>query len=300
MGLLGIYEKATPKDISWRERLLFARDLGFDFVEMSVDETDKRLARLDWSKEERKEVVDAIYDTGVKILSMCLSGHRRYPFGSTDPEKRAKALNIMAKAIDLAVDLGIRAIQLAGYDIYYEPKSVSTREFFVENLKEAVAMASAKGVVLTIEIMDDPFINSITKYMKIKEQIPSPYLQVYPDVGNLSAWPENDVGYELELGIQEITQIHLKDTLAVTPDFAGKFKEVDFGSGCVDFDGCLQTLRRLNYNGPFVIEMWSETSQTPASEIEKAKAFLLPKLKGAGFIGEGRTNRCFEAASLSS
>lgn len=285
MSTLGIYEKATPKGISWRERLEFAKELGFDFVEMSIDETDERLARLEWSQADRKEVIDAIYDTKVKILSMCLSGHRRYPFGSADPANRAQGLEIMTKAIDLASDLGIRCIQLAGYDVYYEDKSVMSREWFLENLKEAVSMASAKGVVLSIEIMDDPFINSITKYLKIKEQIPSPYLQVYPDIGNLSAWPENDVGYEIEKGIKEISQIHLKDTIAVTDNSEGKFKEVPFGKGCVDFSGCLSILKRLNYNGPFVIEMWSETSERPAAEIEKAKQFLVPKLREVGYFG---------------
>ena len=43
---IGIYEKATPKHFSWRERLEFAKEMGFDFVEMSVDESDARLARL--------------------------------------------------------------------------------------------------------------------------------------------------------------------------------------------------------------------------------------------------------------
>lgn len=284
MSTLGIYEKATPKGISWRERLEFAKELGFDFVEMSVDETDERLARLEWSQQERKEVIDAIHDTGVKILSMCLSGHRRYPFGSANRETRAKALEIMTKAIELASDLGIRCIQLAGYDVYYEDKSLMSREWFVENLKEAVSRASSKGVVLSIEIMDDPFINSISKYLKIKEQIPSPYLQVYPDVGNLSAWPENDVGFEIEKGIKEISQIHLKDTIAVTENSRGKFKEVSFGEGCVDFTGCLKTLKRLNYNGPFVIEMWCENSEQPAAEIVTAKQFLLPRLREAGYF----------------
>ena len=37
---IGIYEKATPKHFSWRERLEFAKEMGFDFVEMSVDESD--------------------------------------------------------------------------------------------------------------------------------------------------------------------------------------------------------------------------------------------------------------------
>ena len=30
---IGIYEKATPKHFNWLERLQFAKELGFDFVE---------------------------------------------------------------------------------------------------------------------------------------------------------------------------------------------------------------------------------------------------------------------------
>lgn len=284
MATLGIYEKALPKNISWYERLTMAKELGFDFVEMSVDETDERLSRLEWTKAERKQVIDAIHETGIKILSICLSGHRRFPFGSKDEATRKQALKIMEQAIDLASDLGVRTIQLAGYDVYYEEKTIASRNYFIENLKKAVGMAASKEVVLSIEIMDDAFINSISKFLKIKEQIPSPYLQVYPDLGNLSAWPENDIGYELEKGISQISAIHLKDTLAVTDEFSGKFKEVPFGDGCVDFSGCLKTLKRLDYNGPFLIEMWSETSQTPALEIERAKVFLFPYLKEAGYF----------------
>ena len=108
-------------------------------------------------------------------------------------------------------------------------------------------------------------------------------MQVYPDLGNLSAWPENQVGHELEKGIGAISQIHLKDTLAVTDQFSGQFKNVAFGAGCVDFIGCLKTLKRLNYSGSFVMEMWSETSEQPLIEIEKAKAVVLPLLKEAGY-----------------
>ncbi|MTD42344.1 L-ribulose-5-phosphate 3-epimerase [Erwinia sp. CPCC 100877] len=283
MATLGIYEKALPKNSSWYERLALAKKLNFDFVEMSVDETDERLARLDWTKEQRQEVLLAVQKTGVKIFSMCLSGHRRFPFGSEDPQKKEQALSIMAKAIELASDLGIRTIQLAGYDVYYEKKTVNTRANFIKNLKKAVAMAAAKEVVLAIEIMDDPFISSISDFLKIKQQIRSPYLQVYPDLGNLSAWPANDIGYELEQGIDYITAIHLKDTLPVSNQFPGKFKEVPFGSGCVDFLGCLKTLKALDYNGPFLIEMWSETSVDPIKEINEALTFLRPYLKEAGY-----------------
>ena len=111
---LGIYEKALPKDLSWPERLVLAKSCGFDFVEMSVDETDERLSRLDWSTTQRASLVEAMLETGVAIPSMCLSAHRRFPFGSRDETVRERAREIMSKAIRLARDLGIRTIQLAG------------------------------------------------------------------------------------------------------------------------------------------------------------------------------------------
>ena len=52
------------------------------------------------------------------------SGHRRYPMGSNDPVLEEKSLELMKKCIELAQDLGVRTIQLAGYDVYYEEKSL--------------------------------------------------------------------------------------------------------------------------------------------------------------------------------
>src|SRR5699024_12039652 len=87
------------KDLSWPERLVLAKSCGFDFVEMSVDETDERLSRLDWSAAQRASLVTAMIETGVAIPSMCLSAHRRFPFGSRDEAVRERAREIMSKAI---------------------------------------------------------------------------------------------------------------------------------------------------------------------------------------------------------
>ena len=117
---IGLYEKAMPKAMDWRQMLECAKECGYDFVEISIDETDFRLSRLEWTKEERLELVAAMKQIGVPIRSMCLSGHRKYPFGASDPAIRARGMEIMEKAVELADDLGIRIIQLAGYDVYYE------------------------------------------------------------------------------------------------------------------------------------------------------------------------------------
>ena len=50
---LGLYEKSMPAGMSWKEMLCAGKEAGYDQVEISIDESKARLARLDWTKEER-------------------------------------------------------------------------------------------------------------------------------------------------------------------------------------------------------------------------------------------------------
>ena len=142
MVQIGIYEKALPKDITWTERFRLAKKMGFDFIEMSIDETDERIARLDWLEDETLALREEMFASGMRINSICLSAHRRFPYGSCEEQKRKKAKELMSKAIQLAHKLSIKVIQVAGYDVYYEPKTVLSRERFIESLKEAVIKSS--------------------------------------------------------------------------------------------------------------------------------------------------------------
>lgn len=280
---IGIYEKALPKNTTWEEKLTIAKNANYTFIEISVDETDERLARLDWTLEERMEFRDAVLKSGLRVPSMCFSGHRRFPLGSENVETRNKALELMRKAIEFAVDTGIRTIQLAGYDVYYEESNDNTKRLFIEGLKESVRMAEKANVMLAMEIMDHPLMSSITKYKKYADEIQSPFFKVYPDIGNLSAWG-NDIKNEIKLGINEIVAIHLKDTLAVTDNFPGKFKEVPFGEGCVNFEKFFEVLEELKYKGPFLVEMWTEKAEDPIMEINKANNWIKDKMKLGGFL----------------
>ncbi|HGM5489424.1 TPA: L-ribulose-5-phosphate 3-epimerase [Serratia fonticola] len=278
---LGIYEKALPKHLSWPERLALAKACGFDFVEMSVDESDERLARLNWNKEQRLSLVSAMLETGISIPSMCLSGHRRFPFGSHDEATRQQAYLIMEQAIQLAKDVGIRTIQLAGYDVYYEQQDEGTLARFTEGLQWAVERAAAAQVMLAVEIMDTAFMNSISKWKSWDTLLASPWFTVYPDVGNLSAWG-NDVTQELQLGIDRIAAIHLKDTFPVTATSPGQFRDVPFGEGCVDFVALFRTLKQLNYRGAFLIEMWTEKADEPVAEIVQARRWIEQQMQQGG------------------
>ena len=274
---LGIYEKALPAGECWLERLQLAKQLGFDFVEMSVDESDARLARLSWNRQQRLQLVNAVAETGVRVPSMCLSAHRRFPLGSEDDTVREKALEIMRKAIGFAQDVGIRVIQLAGYDVYYQQANDETRRRFREGLEQSIVMASRAQVTLAMEIMDYPLMNSISKALGYTHYLNNPWFQIYPDLGNLSAW-DNDVQLELEAGKGHIVAVHVKDTRP------GEFKNVPFGSGVVDFERCFRTLKQTGYSGPYLIEMWSETAEDPAAEVVKARAWVRERMVKAGLL----------------
>ncbi len=279
---IGIYEKALPKQMGWSERFAAAKAAGYDFLELSIDETPERMARLDWSLAERLAFFRCSREAGVPVPSLCLSGHRKIPFGSADPEIRRQAAEFMEKAIVFAGDTGIRVIQLAGYDVYYEPTSRESRERYIEGMERALELAARHQVMLGLEIMDTPFQNSITRYLRLKERLPSPWFKVYPDLGNLTAWG-NDVAHELTIGIDHIVGMHVKETLPVGPNFPGAFRDVPFGEGTVDFVHCFKTLRDLGYAGPFLIEMWTEKATDPLAEIAQARRWVGERLKLGGY-----------------
>lgn len=271
--LLGIYEKALDAEDDWYQRMAKAKELDFDFLEISIDETDERLSRIYAPDKEIYQIQDAAHKAGILLQSLCLSVHRRFPFGSADPAIREKARNIMEQAILFADKLGVRVIQLAGYDVYYEPSTTDSLKYFEEGMAWAAEQAGRYQVMLGMEIMDVELMSSIRRHLAYEERIQSPWYRVYPDLGNLSAWGI-DVLDDLEAGIHSIVGMHVKDTLCRTKDKPGVFREIPFGQGCVDFPACFRKLEDLGYAGPYMIEMWHQKGQDDKALVRAAKTYI--------------------------
>lgn len=254
---IGIYEKALPNELSWQQKLQEAKSLGFNFIEISIDESDERRARLDWSDDEIYALKRLCEQNQIPLHSMCLSAHRKYPFGSADETVRNRAKDIMNKALRLAYKLGIRVIQLAGYDVYYEPANNKTHQRFIEGMQWSAKQAEKVGIMLAVEIMDTNYLNSLSKFEILKREVNSPYFMAYPDVGNITGW-NYDTCTELLLSRDHIVQIHLKDTLKVKNNYSGQFRDLVIGEGEVDFLAIFKTLKMMNYSAPLVIEMWAK------------------------------------------
>jgi predicted hexulose-6-phosphate isomerase len=249
---LGLYEKAMPGTLTFKEKLEAVKSAGFDFMELSIDETDEKLARLDWNDREIHHLRQLIEETGIPVSSICLSAHRRFPLGDPDKATRERSLVIMEKAILLAVRLGVRIIQIAGYDVYYKESNDDSRKFFAKSLARSAELAAASSALLAFETMETPFINTVEKAMYWVNEIASPYLAVYPDLGNLTNAADGDPGRvsaDLQSGRGHIAALHLKETKP------GIFRETPYGEGHVDFARGIKTAWTLGVR-MFTGEFW--------------------------------------------
>lgn len=263
---IGLYEKAMPHSISWKEKLEAAKAAGYDYVEISIDETEEKISRIYMKKEERLDMVKCMYEVGIPIRSMCVSALTKYSIGNDDPKICELGMDILEKAMELADDLGIRIVMIPGYDVYYGESTPQTQKRFLKNLKLASLYAASYGVLLELETMENEFINTVWKAMYYVNKIDSVYLGVYPDSGNIknaAVIHGFDEAEDLESGKGHITSLHLKETVP------GKYREVPYGTGHVDFEKIISAAWEIGIR-KYVTEFWYTGNSMWRDELKEA------------------------------
>jgi predicted hexulose-6-phosphate isomerase len=266
---VGLYEKALPAELSWEERLAAAGRAGYDYVQISIDESDKRLSRLDWTASERAALRNSIANSGVRISTMCLSAHRKYPLGSHDPEIRRQGQEILYKAIEFGVDIGLRVVQVMAYDVFYETSDEETRANFMEGLELGTRMAAQAGMMLGLENLDTPFVENASQGLAVIDEINSPWLRLYLDMGNLAA-----AGYsppdEIRLTKDKLLGIHVKDAAPKV------IRGIPFGKGIVPFRETFRALTDIGFWGMLGVEIWGDmhSEEDPVAAAAAARRFV--------------------------
>lgn len=266
----GIYEKAL-RPAKWSEMLDDAHSAGYNFVEMSIDESEGRLARLKWSMAERRKLASSCEEAGIPIYSICLSGHRRYGLGSADPAVRSRADRMLDEASGLAADLGIRLIQIAGYHAYYEPFDPLARMRYIAGLRAGLLRAAQRGVMLAIENIDTADTASADDALSLVDEVNSPWFQIYPDVGNFAVH-NLDIPANVAKVAPHAVGMHLKDARPGQP------RRISFGEGTVPWGRVFGVLGRSGYLGPFTVEMWNDDPDTATARAADALAWIKARL----------------------
>lgn len=272
---LGIYEKAIPLQLSWEEKMQAAKAAGYDFIEFCVDGLEPRIRRLDWGNAEINEVRRAIERQGVPLLTMALTANRYYPLG--DILRREAGIELVKKGIRLALPLGIRAIQLAPYDVNTaldgRQGSDETMALFKDSLRRLLPCAAENGVMLSLEVVDDVrYCTSVKAVRALIEEFDSPYLQIYTDTGNVASL-NADPAPDIPNGGTHLIASHIKDAVL------GCCRKVEYGRGIVDFDACLRAFKEMDFHGFFVCEMWCDEDEAFLPYLKVANDFVRSRIR---------------------
>ena len=260
---IGLYEKAMRTTMSWTEKLRCAKECGYDYLEICIDATDEKINRIFMDQEEKKRIMEAVFDVDLPIGSMSVSALTKYALGDPNEKIRKKAMEIAEKAIQLAVDLGARTVMIPGYDIYFGESTIETKKNFLENVKKIAEIAEKEGILVGFETMENNFMNTTGKAVQYVNMVDSAYLKIYPDAGNITnAAVENkhDVCEDLSLGKGKLIALHLKETKP------GKFREVPFLTGHVQFEKIINTAWNLGVRR-YVTELWDVGKDTWKEDI---------------------------------
>lgn len=249
---IGLYEKAMPNNLTIRKKLEYAKKANYDYIELSIDASEDKINRINMPKNERFDIIKDMYETGITIDSLCVSALTKYALGDLDENISSRGIEIITGAIILARDLGARIVMIPGYDIYFGTSTNETRDKYIKNLKLIVNEATKYGIYLGFETMENEFMNTTEKAMEYVNLVNSPYLNVYPDSGNITNAIKmygTDFAQDLKTAKGHLLALHLKETIP------GKFREIPYGTGHVDFKSVIQTAWKLGVR-KYVTEFW--------------------------------------------
>ena len=159
--------------------------------------------------------------------------------------------------------------------MYYEQSGEDTRKYFFENLSKAAELAASYGVILGFETMETPFMDTVEKSMAYVSAVSSPYLGIYPDLGNLKNAAVSYGGCvtdDLKKGRGHIFAAHLKET---SP---GVYRDMFFGTGGhTEYVPCVEELWSQGvrmYTGEF----WYHGEPDYEQRLKTASQFLRGKI----------------------
>lgn len=265
---IGIYEKAVPEDYSIHEILEICKESGYDFFEISIDRTDKRIERL-YDKSFIKTLKKDIDEIGLPVGSMCLSALGTYTLGNPNSDIEAKAKDIFFRAISFAEELGLRIVQIPACDV---PKNEShtgeTHKKYVENLKTLIEYASAHSVIIGLENMEDDYMDNVEKTTRLVNEINSPYFLLYSDSGNITSAAkiyDTDIRRDMLIGKNKYCAFHLKETRP------NKYGGLFYGEGHVDFERVMKTAWEDLRIRRYVLEYWYTGNPSWKDDLIKAR-----------------------------
>ena len=243
-------EKKPCKFIDW------AAEKGLDGVELTVADC----LPLDTTEDEARELAAYAKTKGVGLRSLATGAGWGKWLCADDPAERTEAVAFVKKYLQLAAWIGAETVlvvpgatRVAWDASHAEVSYKNAWENATASIRELEPVAEALGVNLALENVWNRFLISPMEWKLFLDQFNSKRVGLYFDVANccLNCRPED---FPEILG-DRIKAVHLKNF--EESDSAGGLHGFgdDLFKGVVDFKKLLAAFAKIDYEGPFTVEM---------------------------------------------
>jgi hexulose-6-phosphate isomerase len=229
------YHMIDEDQMSVVEKFQLLKDLGFDGVEIRSP-----------NDLEEQEVIDAMEQTGLPVHGL-VAGWKN--LGDPDPKARADSVGEIEAALRDAEAYGASAVlvvpERVEAGIPYEGAYTHSRR----ELRKVVPLAEDTGVKIAIENVWNNFLLSPLEYARYIDEIDSPWVGAYFDVGNVVryGWPEQWIRILgdriVKLDIKEYSR-DLANSEGPGAGFSAKL-----GEGSVDWGAVRQACAEIGFSG---------------------------------------------------
>ncbi|MCK5811743.1 MAG: sugar phosphate isomerase/epimerase [Clostridiales bacterium] len=232
-----------------------AKKAGFDGIELSLNEAGE--TSLDSSEQEFLDIKNYAKSINLEIHSVATGLYWSYSMTSNDKSEREKAIAIAKAQMTMAKTLGADSVLIVPgavgvdfvdgrepiqYDIAYERALIA--------IKEIAPIAKLFKVNIGIENVWNKFLTSPLEMRNFIDEIDSPYVGAYFDVGNvlINGYPE----HWINILRKRIVKVHFKDYLRAAGGLNGF---VDLLAGDVNWDAVMKAFNDIGYDGWVTAEM---------------------------------------------
>ncbi len=226
-----------------------AKDLGFDGIELALDETG--VITPDMTKETADDIVAYAKEIGIELYSVATGLYWDYSLSSDDEAMRSKAFETAKAQIRVASWLGCETILLVAgaVKVNFIPNTptvdyVTAYERICDAVKALIPTAEKYNVKIAIENVGNMLLMSPIEMREFIDKMNSPYVVSYFDVGN-ALWCGCPEHWIRGLG-KRIDKVHFKDYAMVNDVYE---IEVDLLRGNLDYVSVMKALEDIGYDG---------------------------------------------------
>lgn len=248
-------------------------DLGYRSVALTLDhhvlnpllpDLDRRLDPVRYLLESCG--LACVIESGARFLLDPRHKHQPTLLSPT-PEERQVRLEFLQRCVDVAAELGAGTVSFwSGAPTNAAPEEILW-DRLVEGCRRLEEYAAQHQVRLAFEPEPGMFVDTMARFARLKEAIPSPWFGLTLDIGHLHCLGETPIAGHILQWKDWLWNVHLEDMKA------GVHDHLMFGEGDIDFPPVFAALRSAGYAGGLHVEL-SRHGHDAVNVARRCRAFL--------------------------